>query len=148
MSRKDPTAARFHSNVSDPYDYGVFKSFLQSINYMQRISQIPGDRGIRSGDHAEILEAVHRMGKLCSWGNKVRAAAERKMQEGLGLRPEIGVSMAMMVDKEAVLDVTRASRDLVSRLLSEDGKGKVDQNSGEGITDRWSHQLDDDGGCE
>lgn len=121
MSRKDPAAARFHSNVSDSYDYGVFESFLQSMNYMQRISQMLGYRRIRSGDQAEILEALHRMGKHCSWGNKVRATAVWKMQEGVGLRPEIGVSMAMMVDKEAVLDVTRASRDLVSRLLSESG---------------------------
>lgn len=114
------------------------------MDYMQRISQMLWDRAIRSGDHAEMLEAVHRMGYLYLRGNKVRAAAEWRIGEGVGLGLEASTSMAVMVDRAAVLDVTRASRDMVSWLLSEDGKRKVEQleewDFGEGIMEQGSSQ--------
>lgn len=97
------------------------------MDYVQRISQMLWDRAIRSGDHAEILEAVYRTGNLYSWGNKVRTAAEWRIQQGVGLGLDIGTSVAVMVSREVVLDVTRASRDFVSWLLSECGKRKLDQ---------------------
>lgn len=81
---------------------------------MQLISQMLWDRAIRSGHHTEILEAVHRMGNLYSWGDKVRAAAEWKIQEGVGSGLGTGASMAVMPNREAILNVTRASRNLVS----------------------------------
>lgn len=130
----------------------MFESSLQLMDYMQRISQMLWDRAIRSGDHAEILEAVHRMSNLYSWGNRVRAAAEWRIGEGVGLEIEAGTSMAVMVDREAVLDVTRASRDLVSWLLSKDGKRKIDQleewDFGEGITKQGSSQGEGIECCE
>lgn len=124
------------------------------MDYMQLISQMLWDRAIRSGDHTEILEAVHRMGNLYSWGDKVRAAAEWKIQEGVGSGLGTGASLAAMPNREAILDVTRASRDLVSWLLSEDGKRKVDQlrveewDFGEGITLQGSPHTEGNEGYE
>ncbi|MCJ1366972.1 hypothetical protein MMC16_006103 [Acarospora aff. strigata] len=68
------------------------------------------ERAIASGSHAEELQAVHRMGNLYSWGDRVVNAA-REME---------------LLSDEAVYAVVMAARDLVSWLLCEEGKREID----------------------
>ena len=152
--RIEAAGARFHLYVSHPYDDGVFEPSLQLMDYMQRISQMLWDRATGSRDHAQILEAVHRVGNFNSWGDMVRAAAEWKIQEDVGLPSETDSSIAVVVNREAVLEVARASRGLVSWLLSEDRKRKLDQigveqwDFGEGMTDPGSRRREGNDSCE
>jgi hypothetical protein len=44
------------------------------MDYLRRIAQMLWTRATRAGAHAEELEAVHRMGNLYAWGEKIVAA--------------------------------------------------------------------------
>lgn len=143
--RTEPAGARFHPYVSHSYEDGVFEPSFQLMDYMQRISQMLWDRATGSRDHAEILEAVHRVGNFNSWGDRVRAAAEWKIQEDVGLPPQTDTSIAVVVNREAVLEVARASEDRKRKL---DQFGVKEWHFGEGMTDPGSRRREGNDSCE
>ena len=80
------------------------------MDFLVRIADGLWERAIASGSHAEELQAVHRMGNLYSWGDRVLGAARGTDD----------------LTDEAFYVVVMAARDLVSWLLCEDGKREID----------------------
>lgn len=80
------------------------------MDFLVRIADGLWERAIASGSHAEELQAVHRMGNLYSWGDRVLGA----------------VQGTDVLSDEAVYTVVMAARDLVSWLLCEEGKREID----------------------
>jgi len=80
------------------------------MDFLVRIADGLWERAIASGSHAEELQAVHRMGNLYSWGDRVLSA----------------VQGTDVLSDEAVYTVVMAARDLVSWLLCEEGKREID----------------------
>ena len=80
------------------------------MDFLVRIADGLWERAMASGSHAEELQAVHRMGNLYSWGERVLGAA-------------CGTEVS---SDEAVYAVVMAARDLASWLLCEEGKRAID----------------------
>lgn len=80
------------------------------MDFLVRIADGLWERAIASRSHAEELQAVHRMGNLYSWGDRVLGAARE----------------TDVLSDEAVYAVVMAARDLVSWLLCEEGKREID----------------------
>ncbi|KAI9880411.1 MAG: hypothetical protein M1830_003451 [Pleopsidium flavum] len=80
------------------------------LDFLVRIADGLWDRAKASASHAEELQAVHRMGNLYSWGDRVVNAA--RGTEALS--------------EEGVHTVVMAARDLASWLLCEEGKREID----------------------
>lgn len=80
------------------------------MDFLVRIADGLWERSKVSGSHAEELQAVHRMGNLYSWGNRVLGAA--RGQE--------------FWSDDAVYAVVMAARYLNSWLLCEEGKREID----------------------
>lgn len=80
------------------------------MDFLVRIADGLWARAKASGSHAEELQAVHRMGNLYSWGDRVVDAAR-------------GTDA---LSKDGVYAVVMAARDLASWLLCEEGKREID----------------------
>ncbi len=81
------------------------------MDILVRIADGLWERAIASGSHAEELQAVHRMGNLYSWGDRVLGATR----------------VTDFLSDENVYTVVMAARDLVSWLLCEEGKREIDE---------------------
>lgn len=85
--------------------------------YLHAIADLQWRRAGASADAAAALEAVHRMGNLYAWGDRIVGAA----------RGELGVA-----DETSLAAVAVTARDLASWLLSEEAKREI-----EVLWDEW-----------
>ncbi|MCJ1306490.1 hypothetical protein MMC25_000133 [Agyrium rufum] len=108
-----PARGRYRPQQEYPYSvpHFVADQHLGLADFVACIAQLIWDRAMITEDHAGELEAVHRMGNLYAWGERVTSAA----------RGEMGVASA-----EETYRVVMAARDLVSWLLNEDAKREIE----------------------
>ena len=101
-------------NQFQPYPTDRFRSQqqLSLADYLVRIAQKLWERATASNDHAAELEAVHRMGNLYAWGERIAMAARGEMAFGT---------------QDGVFRIVMAARDLASWLLNEEAKREIDE---------------------
>lgn len=99
-----------------PYRTEHFRSQqqLSLADYLVRIAQKLWERATASSDHAAELEAVHRMGNLYAWGERIAMAARGEMAFGT---------------QDGVFRIVMVARDLASWLLNEEAKREIDEIS-------------------
>lgn len=100
-------------NHFQPYPTDRFRpeQTLSLADYLVRIAQKLWERALATGDHAAELEAVHRMGNLYAWGERIAMAARGEMACGT---------------QDSVFRIVMAARDLASWLLNEEAKREID----------------------